>query len=481
MNRSTKTLIRYEWKAFVRNRFQLLMLAVLFTFGLYAIYYGQSKINAQRDTIQAVTALEEQEFAKYRVSLQQELKTRDEEQAHDIASRPAFAWYRHGYHAILHPHDYAALAIGQRDLFRYYYRLTGMSLYYQLFENELANPVNLMAGNFDLSFVLTYLFPLVIISFCYGLYSVEKENGTLPLLRIQPIPIRKIMLLRLGFYFSIITGLSVILSLIGILLAGGLQSSDNITAGLAWLLSVVSYCAFWFALMFLIVSSRRSSSFNAMTAAACWLLFLIVIPAILNVVVSTKYPLSSATLAGLTRRTGLENEDDPEEAREVIREFLSHKPELAGSDSLLEENMMPKAYAAFTALKDIDGQEAVAHYNTQVLERSRWTSHFLWLSPAVNMQEVLAHIAETDLNTFLRFQDALTAFHGDITDFYFSRLFRGQLLVLEDYRKRPVFELSPTDKRWGTIWWGLGKIFGSAGLVLALGYSRMKAGRLSHQ
>ena len=97
------------------------------------------------------------------------------------------------------------------------------------------------------------------------------------------------------------------------------------------------------------------------------------------------------------------------------------------------------------------------------------------------MQEVLAHIAGTDLNTFLRFQDALTAFHGDITDFYFSRLFRGQLLVLEDYRKRPVFELSPTDKRWGTIWWGLGKIFGSAGLVLALGYSRMKAGRLSHQ
>jgi ABC-2 type transport system permease protein len=52
-------------------------------------------------------------------------------------------------------------------LFRYYY---------QLFENELPNPVNLLAGNFDLAFVLIYLFPLLLIVFCYGLFSAEREK-----------------------------------------------------------------------------------------------------------------------------------------------------------------------------------------------------------------------------------------------------------------------------------------------------------------
>lgn len=186
MNKITQTLIRYEWKAFIRNKFQLLMLAVTFVFGLYAIYYGQSEINAQRQTIEAVTTLEQEEFSQYKASFTEEMKSLEQEQTHDIASRPAYAWYRHGYHAILPPHDYAPLAIGQRDLFRYYYRLTGMSLHYQLFENELANPVNLMAGNFDLSFVLIYLFPLLIIAFCYGLFSAEKEMVRFPCYKYSP-------------------------------------------------------------------------------------------------------------------------------------------------------------------------------------------------------------------------------------------------------------------------------------------------------
>ena len=476
MDKMTHTLIRYEWKAFIRNRFQLLLLAITFAFGLYAIYYGQSEINAQRETIKAVTTLEQEEFAQYKATFKEELETLEQEQTHNIASRPAYAWYRHGYHAILLPHDYAPLAIGQRDLFRYYYRLTGMSLHYQLFENELANPVNLMAGNFDLSFVLIYLFPLLIIAFCYGLFSSEKENGTLALLQIQAVSIRKIMLVRLVFYFLMITGLALLISLIGLFSSGNPLEEDNLVPAIAWITGGIVYCAFWFGLMFLVISFRKSSAFNAITAAGGWLLFLIVIPAVLNVIVTVKYPLSSATLAGLTRRTGLENEDDEEESREVVMEFLAHKPELAGSDSLLNNNMLPKAYAAFTSLKDINSQQKVDHYNAQVAKRNAWTSRFHWLSPAVNMQEMLAHIAETDLNTFLRFQDALADFHGEITNFYFKRLFWDKPILLEDYTNLPVFDMPETRNRWDTVWLGLGKISVAAALTFVLGFIRMKGG-----
>lgn len=476
MDKSTQTLIRYEWKTFLRNRFQLFMLAITFLFGLYAIYYGQAKVNAQRETIKEVTALEEEEFHQYKASFTEEMESLEQERTHDIASRPEYAWYRHGYHAILPPHDYAPLSIGQRDLFRYYYRLTGTSLHYQLFENELANPVNLMAGNFDLSFVLVYLFPLLIIAFCYSLYSAEKESGTLPLLLIQSVSIRKITWVRLVFYFGIITALSLLISSIGLFTSGSPFSEENQLPALAWMAGVVVYMSFWFGLLFFIVSFRKNSAFNAITAAGCWLVFLIVIPAVLNVIVTTKYPLSSATLAGLTRRTGLENEDDEEEAREVIMEFLAHKPALAGSDSLIGNNMLSKAYAAFTSLKDINSQQEVDQYNAQVVKRNEWTARFHWLSPAVNMQEALAHIAETDLNTFLRFQDALVSFHGEITDFYFTRIFWDRPIVLEDYEVLPVFRMTTTDDRWIIVWLGLGKIAGAAIIVFMLGFLRLKGG-----
>ncbi len=474
MDRVTRTLIRYEWKAFVRNRFQLLMLVVTFVFGLYAIYYGQAEIGKQRKTITAIAKLEQEEFSQYKGSFSEEVKSLAREQAHDIASRPEYAWYRHGYHAILPPHDYAPLAIGQRDLFRYYYRLTGMSLHYQLFENELANPVNLMAGNFDLSFVLVYLFPLLIIAFCYGLFSSEKENGTLALLQIQAVSIRKIILVRLAFYLSVITGLALLLSLTGLLASGNPLKNENWIPFIAWVIAATIYCFFWFGMMFLIISFRKNSSFNAIAAAGSWLFFLIVIPAVLNLIVTIKYPLSSTTLAGLTRRTGLENEDNEQESREVIMEFIAHKPSLAGSDSLIKNNMLPKAYAAFTSLKDINSQEEVDYYNAQVAKRNEWTSRFSWLSPAASMQDVLAHIVETDLNTFLRFQNALVDFHQQITDFYFTRLFWDKPILLEDYSNLPEFEIREADGRWAVVWMGIGKICMVAIMGFMLGFIKMK-------
>ncbi|KYG81715.1 ABC-2 type transport system permease protein [Roseivirga ehrenbergii] len=451
MDNRVKTLIRYEWKSFIRNKFQLLLLCITFGFGIYGIYYGNAEIEAQRETIRIVTALEESEFAQYRASFDNTNSSPDLEQIHDIAAQPSFAWFRHGYHAIIHPHDYASLAIGQRDLFRYYYRLTGMSLHYQLFENELANPVNLMAGNFDLSFVIIYLFPLIIIAFCYGLFSSEKENGTLPLLQIQTMSIQKITLIRLGFYFVIITGLALLISFLGLLYSGNVLAQGNLLAALVWLLAVLVYCSFWFGLLFLIIGLRKNSAFNAISAAGCWIFLLIIIPSVLNVLVTVKYPLNSSTLAGLTRRTGLENENDQEESREVIREFLAYRPDLEGTDSLIQNNLMPKAYAAYTTLKGMESQKVVDDYNEQVERRSKWTSKFHWLSPSVSLQEVFSQTTETDLATLVRFQNALSDFHGEITDFYFTRLFWDKPILEKDYDNLPQFSMPQTADKWRPI------------------------------
>ena len=326
-----------------------------------------------------------------------------------------------------------------------------MSLYYQLFENEIANPVKLYIGNFDLSFVIIYLFPLLIIAFTFGLYSIEKESGVLALLRIQSIPIRKIIVTRLLFYFILITGFALFISLIGLLVSGNMFAKENLLAAFAWLIGVILYCAFWFSLLFLIISFSRSSAFNAICAAGCWLVFLLVVPAVLNVWMTAKFPINTTHLAELSRRTGLENENDEKERTAVLSEFIKFNPQYKASDSLFHNNQRAKVYAAFTVLKDSHSKKDVDAYAFQINKRNNWVNQFLWINPAVNMQDAFALISKTDLTTFLNYQSALTTFHKEITSFYFDRLFWDKSISQEDYSKRPVFKMKQHNNRWNMV------------------------------
>lgn len=474
MDKVIKTIIRYEWTSFVRNKFQLLLLAIIFLFGLYAIYYGKSVVDAQLQTIAEVQKIEEDEFHQYQVSFDEELNSVDAKEKKDLASDPSYAWFRHGYHAVLPPDIYAPLAIGQRDLFPYYHRLTGMSLYYQLFENEIANPVKLYVGNFDLSFVIIYLFPLLIIAFTFGLYSIEKESGVLALLRIQSVSIQKIVQIRLLFYFMIITGFALAISLIGLLVSGNMFIDENLLPALAWLAGVILYCTFWFSLMFLIISFLKSSAFNAICAAGCWLLFLLVIPAVLNVWMTSKFPVDTTHLAELTRRMSLENGNDEKERSEVLSEFLEHNSQYKGADSLFQNNGDAKVYAAFTSIRDRNSKKDVEEYTQQITQRNEWVNQFMWLNPAVNMQDAFALVSKTDLNTFLNFQSALTTFHKKITAFYFDRLFWDKPITQEDYAKLPVFELKENDGRWSTVLSSFLKIALISVFIAAIGFIKMR-------
>lgn len=337
MIQTLKILWRFEAISMFRNSFQMLLFASILLLGLYAIYYGNAIIQVQRQTIEAVGEIERDEFNEYRRSFEMTPSSTKEEQVLQIASDPAYAWHRHGYHAILPPHAYAALALGQRDVEPYYYKLTGMSLYYQLFEGELANPLKLYAGNFDLSFVLIYLFPLLVIAFTYGLYAEEKENGVLPLLNIQPIGLNKIILVRFGFYFLLITGLGILLSLIGFMVSGiGLDG----LAAVLWSATLLCYLGFWFALMYALVALKRNSSLTAISAAALWLFFLIVFPAVLNSYATASHPVDSTVLTEITRRKSLENEEDLEEAKTVVLEYLETQKVYQGADSLLDQKYL---------------------------------------------------------------------------------------------------------------------------------------------
>ena len=69
-----------------------------------------------------------------------------------------------------------SLAIGQRDVNPSIQSVTIRGLEGQKYDSELNNPSNLLLGNLDFSFVLIYLFPLLIIAFTYNIVSEENPH-----------------------------------------------------------------------------------------------------------------------------------------------------------------------------------------------------------------------------------------------------------------------------------------------------------------
>jgi len=64
-----------------------------------------------------------------------------------------------------------ALSIGQRDINPSIKSVTIRTLEAQKYDADLNNPYNLLIGSIDFSFVLVFLFPLLIISFTYNIIS----------------------------------------------------------------------------------------------------------------------------------------------------------------------------------------------------------------------------------------------------------------------------------------------------------------------
>ena len=77
----------------------------------------------------------------------------------------------------------AALSIGQKDVTPSVQSVKILTLEGQKYDTDLVNPTKLLFGNLDLSFIIVYVFPLLIIAFSYNLRSEEEEAGTWRMVR----------------------------------------------------------------------------------------------------------------------------------------------------------------------------------------------------------------------------------------------------------------------------------------------------------
>ena len=424
-------ILQFEWKTLKRSRSLGVLLCVFLGAGVYGIYFGKFEIDEQRIRIAEVEEFERQQFDSLILRAKLDTTISTNKQKYNSATVPS----RFGmkgpfvYYVSKDPHPAVGLCLGQIDLFPVYYGFHIQALAKQLGTNELANPMKLLAGNFDLSYVMVFLLPLVIVALFYNLYASEKEGGTLSLLKSGPIALRVVLLGKALPRVLVILGLTASLLVLGFILQG-VSLADHSSLFFQWLLIIYGYSLLWILFMGVIVWLRQGSALSAILGLGSWLIFTIIAPALLNLFVSAQRPLPNrAELIHAVRNLNDKNWNTPKSF--VFDRFYADHPVLNQGDTT---DFIKWYYASFTLL-DKEANRLKGTFEVQVKQRNELLEKWKWLAPAAWVHEKLSRTCGTDRGEHMAFLQEVHAFHEDLKNLYYPKIFNEQRFTMEDLEK----------------------------------------------
>lgn len=310
-----------------------------------------------------------------------------------------------------------ALAIGQRDVNPSVQSVTIRALEGQKYDADPTNPANLLLGNVDFSFVLIYLFPLLIIAFTYALISGEREAGTWALVAVQSRQllgfVGRLFLIRLAVLLAVLlllSGLAVVL--LGIPLDGSF-----------WLFlgTSVGYILFWFSVCFWVASLQRRSSTNAILLLGVWLALLVVLPAGINTYLTARYPVPEAQATTLAQRKGYHEKWDIDKTA-TLEKFYAHYPQFRR----VPVTPMPFDWRWYYAMQQLGDDESAGQAGElrQKLQQREGASRTIALFvPTLHTQLQLGELACSGLGNQLRFLDYITRFHEKLRLLFYPKIF----------------------------------------------------------
>lgn len=307
----------------------------------------------------------------------------------------------------------AGLAIGQSDLQNNIEHVTILALEGQKYDTDLVSPIKLQTGNLDLSFVITFLFPLVIIALGFNLWHEEVERGTWRMIQIQGSSTYRFLLAKLLIRWALVV-------LILLLLFVAAKCYLDIPLGRELLLAFAQsllYLSFWFALVLCVVCLKRSSSVNAVVLLALWLSLTVLIPSALNSYITERYPVGEALELTLKQRDAYHHRWDSDKQATMER-FNACYPQYR-KYALQDSGFSWHWYYAMQHMGDLESAQERAGMLAKIRQRealSERAAHFL---PPVQLQLGLNQLAGTDLSSYLDYLDATTHFHeGKRLGFY---------------------------------------------------------------
>jgi ABC-2 type transport system permease protein len=422
----------------------VLIFIIIYLVSGIAIYNGSRWINFQRHNIWKLKGTRDLQYATHIRDGKQYDLTHDTLKFDSPNNPFVIYWGLRGY-TYKYPSSLAAYTIGQSDLFPYYNMLVGVDKQNLIIEEEIQNPLNQFVGKLDLSFFIVYLLPVFIIVIAFDVLSSERESGTIKLLQTQGTTLFRIIVSKiiLRFIFiSVVTLFSILFW--SVFFEPALFSGSNYFLLLISLSSMLLYIAFWFLLCFLINSFDRNSIVNSLTLISSWIIFLFIIPSVLNGFAQKWYPIPSRNVQTLQDRE-MDNLVE-KDSKKILASYLTAHPQhkkihadtsgkIAWMDQYFE--MLAKEMEKDKQTNPLELRILSATNNQQ-----RLTDKWRFLSPSLLMMNTFLQTSETSVYDQLDYALSFELFNARWRAFTRDKIFRIEKFTDADFSKLPLFQVT---------------------------------------
>ncbi|QKX03588.1 DUF3526 domain-containing protein [Aquimarina sp. TRL1] len=392
-------------KQCIRSKEVWISLLLIVMLGIVGIIIGNNHLKKQQDAIAEVKTYQEQHFDR-QVSLHND----------DLGLLLYYAKF-----AYINPlNPLAGLSIGQADVNPTIKRITIKTFEAQKYDTDLINPMSLQSGNLDLSFVIIYLFPLLVIVMAFNVISEETETGTWRLVAIQTRSKLKFIISKLLIRLMLLYVILIFLFLVSKLI---LNLVFN--AAFFWMVGLsMLYIFFWFAISFFVISFKKTSGFNALLLLSVWLVLIILLPAGINAYISSKYPVPEALNTAIAQRDGYHVKWDTDKLA-TIQKFYKHYPQFE-KYGYPTEGFNWLWYYAMQQMGDDDSKEEQEALGEKIKLREEASRRIASVIPNMHLQLVFNQLAGTSMSQQMKYLEGTHAFHEKLRLFFYPKIFDGK-------------------------------------------------------
>lgn len=427
--------LKYEFLRILRSSILWWLLLFLAVSVGFALYNGATRIEERKQSISEIISAQNNTFKvqKHEVdSIASGLKEKGN-WWQDPTNVVAAMWWG-GRQLAIEPESKNIIATGMSDLQPDVWQLslldkTGRG------NSEFENPTNLSFGSFDLAFVIVYLLPLLVIGLSYNLISGEREYGTLPLQRVQPVTQEKIFFHKTLARFIILFGLTLLVLLPGILA----YDISLLSTTLGGVVAVVgAYVLFWFLLVLGINLLHRSSMKNALNCIGAWLFFVLIIPSLVNMASQYVKPVPSRSGYQLALRE-INNEVQLKREKYLDDYYELNPNDLRVSETDLDWfdwNQCKHYYRDEYLIESIEQRkiDSIAHsYATKAQNQNAFANKLMLFSPSLSAYSQLTDLAGTSQKALRESTDALEKEQDNWKAIFEEKFKNEQDLTPSDY------------------------------------------------
>jgi ABC-2 type transport system permease protein len=414
----TADLIRHEWRTTLRRPAALAALALLTS----VLVYGAASGRVQRDArLQAI--------AHHRATVAGAMvappRTRS---AMDVTLA-----------SCLPPAPLGDFAIGQSDLLP---QVGAVSLWNPdvrlLSRYELADPVAVSLGAFDLGKAIVLVLPLVLIVLGFDALSCERDADRLGLLLAQGARLPVLLWGRLSVRLGAAIALTLAISLLALSVGGPFSLAQRLPSFAIFWLGVALYAAFWTALIGFVAAGNRRGEWNVLLLLVVWAGLTLLLPAAATTVAEAIHPAPSR-LTLLARARELELRVERAEADAAHALAAQHQDVVSLGTTELPAYLRT-AFLVTSAVDRATGP-ALAAFDQAAAHRDRALARLRYVSPAVTLHGLFSEIAGTSAARHRRYHAAVRALKAAFAARARPSILAGRALTPDELATLPSLEL----------------------------------------